>query len=207
VLFDDYIVATVKPDSPIKTARELMERIKKDPSSVTVGIPSITGGGGLAILLAAKTAGVDPRQVKTVVFKSGGDSVSALLGGHVDVMMSTTAAPVAQLKAGNVRILAAASPQRMEGVLANVPTLREQGINVVFSNWRGIVGPPGLAPAQVAWWEGVFAKLVQLDEFKRDLERNLWVSNFQNSAGMARFLKAEHEELQGLLADLGMAKR
>jgi putative tricarboxylic transport membrane protein len=207
VLFDDYIVATVKPDSPIKTARELMERIKKDPSSVTVGIPSITGGGGLAILLAAKTAGVDPRQVKTVVFKSGGDSVSALLGGHVDVMMSTTAAPVAQLKAGNVRILAAAAPQRMEGVLANVPTLREQGINVVFSNWRGIVGPPGLAPAQVAWWEGVFAKLVQLDEFKRDLERNLWVSNFQNSAGMARFLKAEHEELQGLLGDLGMAKR
>jgi putative tricarboxylic transport membrane protein len=207
VLFDDYIVATVKPDSPIKSARELLDRIKKDPSSVTVGIPSITGGGGLAILLAAKAAGIDPKQVKTVVFKSGGDSVSALLGGHVDVMMSTTAAPVAQLKGGNVRILAAAAPQRMEGILANVPTLREQGINVVFSNWRGIVGPRGLTPAQTAYWEGVFAKLVQLDDFKRDVERNLWVSNFQNSAGMAKFLKAEHEELRALLGDLGMAKR
>jgi putative tricarboxylic transport membrane protein len=207
VLFDDYIVATVKPDSPIKSARELLDRIKKDPSSVTVGIPSITGGGGLAILLAAKAAGIDPKQVKTVVFKSGGDSVSALLGGHVDVMMSTTAAPVAQLKGGNVRILAAAAPQRMEGILANVPTLREQGINVVFSNWRGIVGPRGLTPAQTAYWEGVFAKLVQLDDFKRDVERNLWVSNFQNSAGMGKFLKAEHEELRALLGDLGMAKR
>lgn len=207
VLFDEYIVATVKPDSPIKSARDLMERIKKDPSSVTVGIPSITGGGGLAILLAAKAVGVDPKQVKTVVFKSGGDSVSALLGGHIDVMMSTTAAPVAQLKAGTVRILAAAAPQRMEGLLANVPTLREHGINVVFSNWRGIVGPRGLTPAQVAYWEGILAKLVQLDEFKRDLDRNLWVSNFQNSAGMAKFLKAEHEELGALLGELGMAKR
>ena len=207
VLFDDYIVATVKPDSPIKSARDLMERIKKDPSSVSVGIPSITGGGGLAILLAAKAVGVDPKQVKTVVFKSGGDSVRALLGGHVDVMMSTTAAPVAQLKAGTVRILAVAAPQRMEGVLANVPTLREQGINVVFSNWRGIVAPKGITPAQTAYWEGVFAKVVQLDEFKRDVERNLWVSNFQNSAAMAKFLKAEHEELRALLGELGMAKR
>jgi putative tricarboxylic transport membrane protein len=207
VLFDDYIVAAVKPDSPIKSARELLDRMKKDPSSVTVGIPSITGGGGLAILLAAKAAGIDPRQVKTVVFKSGGDSVSALLGGHVDVMMSTTAAPVAQLKAGNVRILAVAAPRRMEGILANVPTLREQGINVVFSNWRGIVAPKGITPAQVAYWEGVFAKLVQLDDFKRDVERNLWVINFRNSAGMSQFLKAEHEELRALLGDLGMAKR
>jgi putative tricarboxylic transport membrane protein len=206
-LFDDYIVVTVKPDSPIKSARDLMERMKKDPSSVTVGIPSITGGGGLAILLAAKGAGIDPRQVKTVVFKSGGDSVSALLGGHVDVMMSTTAAPVAQLKAGTVRLLGIAAPRRLHGMLASVPTLNEQGIKVVFSNWRGIVAPKGVTPAQVAYWEGVFAKLVQIDEFKQDLERRFWVSNYRDSAGMAAFLKADHEELRALLADLGMAKR
>jgi putative tricarboxylic transport membrane protein len=206
-LFDDYIVATVKPDSPIKSARDLMERMKKDPASVTVGIPSITGGGGLAILLAAKGAGIDPRQVKTVVFKSGGDSVSALLGGHVDVMMSTTAAPVAQLKAGTVRLLGIAAPKRLHGMLASVPTLSEQGVKVVFSNWRGIVAPKGLTPAQVAYWEGVFGKVVQVDEFKQDLERRFWVSNYRDSAGMAAFLKADHEELRALLADLGMAKR
>ncbi|MBI3042236.1 MAG: tripartite tricarboxylate transporter substrate binding protein [Betaproteobacteria bacterium] len=206
-LFDDYIVATVTPDSPIKSASDLMDRIKKDPSSVSVGIPSITGGGGLAILLAAKGAGIDPKQVKTVVFKSGGDSVSALLGGHVDVMMSTTAAPVAQLKAGKVRILGIASPKRLHGMLATVPTLSEQGVKVVFSNWRGIVGPKGLSPAQIAYWEGVFARLIQIDEFKKDVERRFWVSNYRDSAGMARFLKAQHEVLTGLLRDLGMAKR
>jgi len=207
VLFDDYIAVTVKPDSPIKSGRDLMDRIRKDPSSVSVGIPSITGGGGLAILLAAKAMGVDPKQVKTVVFKSGGDSMSALLGGHIDVMMSTTAAPVAQLKAGTVRLLALASPKRLEGMLASVPTWREQGVNVEFSNWRGIVGPRGLMPAQVAYWEGTFRKLVQIDEFKQDVERNFWVSNYRGSADMAKYLKAEHEELRALLGDLGMAKR
>jgi putative tricarboxylic transport membrane protein len=206
-LFDDYIVATVIPGSPIKSASDLMERIRKDPSAVSVGIPSITGGGGLAILLAAKGAGIDPKRVKTVVFKSGGDSVSALLGGHVDVMMSTTAAPVAQLKAGKVRILGIASPRRLHGMLATVPTLTEQGVKVEFSNWRGIVGPKGLSPAHVAYWEGVFAKLVEVDEFKQDLERRFWVSRYRDSAGMAGFLKAQHEELTGLLRDLGMAKR
>jgi len=207
VLFDDYIVAAVRPDSPIKSGKDLMDRIRKDPSSVSIGIPSITGGGGLTILLAAKAVGVDPKRVKTVVFKSGGDSVSALLGGHIDVMMSTTAAPVAHLKAGNVRLLAIASPKRLDGVLANVPTWREQGVNVEFSNWRGIVGPRGLTAAQVAYWEGVLRKLVQLDEFRQDVDRNFWVSNYRGSADMAKFLKAEHEELRALLGDLGMAKR
>jgi putative tricarboxylic transport membrane protein len=206
-LFDDYIVATVLPSSPFRNGRDLLDQIKKDPASVTVGIPSITGGGGLAILLAAKAAGIDPKRVKTVVFKSGGDSVSALLGGHIDVMMSTTSSPMGQLKSGNVRLLAMASPKRLEGIFANVPTWREQGINVVFSNWRGIVGPRGLSSAQVTYWEGVFAKLVQLDEFKQDVERNFWVTNYRNSAGMAAFLKVEHEDLTTLLRDIGVAKR
>lgn len=207
VLFDDYIAVTVRPDSPIKSGKDLMDRIRKDPASVSVGIPSVTGGGGLAILLAAKAMGIDPKRVKTVVFKSGGDSMTALLGGHIDVMMSTTAAPVAQLKAGGVRLLAIASPKRMEGLMANVPTWQEQGVNVVFSNWRGIVGPRGMSPAQIAYWEGVFSKLVQIEEFRQDVERNFWVSNYLGSAGMAKYLKAEHEELRGLLNDLGMAKR
>ena len=207
VLFDEYIVMTVTPGSPIKSGRDLMDRMKKDPSSVTVGIPSVTGGGGLVILLAAKAYGIDPKRVKTVVFKSGGDSMSALLGGHIDVMMSTTAAPVNQLKSGNARLLAIASPKRLEGMLASVPTLIEQGIKVEFSNWRGIVGPRGLSPAQVAYWEGVFKRLVQIDEFKQDVERNSWVANYRGSAEMAKFLKAEQEEQRELLTDLGMAKR
>lgn len=206
VLFDEYIVATVAPQSPITSSKELIARLQKDPASLSIGVPSLTGGGYYAIALAAKAHGIDPKRLKTVVFKSGGDSITALLGGHIDVMFSTTAAPVAQLRAGKVRVLAVAAPQRLTGELAEVPTLREQGTNVVFSNWRGIVGPRGLGAAQIAYWEGVLAGLVATDEFKRDVERRNWVANFQRSDAMRQFLKAQHDELHGLLTDLGMVK-
>lgn len=206
VLFDEYIVATVTPDSPIKSGKELLERLKKDPASASVGVPSLTGGGNFAIVMAAKAAGVDPKKLKTVVFKSGGDSVTALLGGHIDVMMSTTAAPVNQRRAGKVRILAIAAPRRLGGELADVPTWREQGVNVVFSNWRGMVGPRGLTVPQIAYWEAVFAKIAASDDFKRDVEKNQWVSNFLKSAEMRQFLKDQHDELKVLLTELGMVK-
>ncbi len=206
VLFDEYIVATVVPESPLTSGKDLLERLKKDPASLSVGVPSITGGGNFAIVLAAKAAGVDPKKLKTVVFKSGGDSITALLGGHIDVMMSTTAAPVVQRRAGRARILAIAAPKRLGGEFADVPTWREQGANVVFSNWRGMVGPRGLTPVQTAYWESVFTQLADTDEFKRDVARNQWVSNFQRSEEMRRFLKAQHDELKVLLTDLGMVK-
>jgi putative tricarboxylic transport membrane protein len=206
VLFDEYIVAAVVPNSPIGGAKDLVVRLQKDPASLSIGVPSLTGGGYYAIALAAKAHGIDPKRLKTVVFKSGGDSITALLGGHIDVMFSTTAAPVAQLRAGKVRILAVAAPKRLAGELAEVPTLREQGTNVVFSNWRGIVGPRGLSAAQIAYWEDVLAKVAASDDFKRDVEQRNWVANFQRSDAMRRFLKAQHDELRVLLTELGQVK-
>jgi putative tricarboxylic transport membrane protein len=206
VLFDEYIVAGVATDSPIKTGKDLLDRIRKDPQSVSVGIPSLSGGGNFAIVMAARSVGVDPKKLKSVVFKSGGDSVTALLGGHIDVVMSTTAAPVNQRRQGRMRIIAIAAPQRMGGELADVPTWREQGADVVFSNWRGMVGPRGLTPAQVAYWEAVFGRLVATDEFKQDVAANQWVSNYLKSAEMRQYLKSQHESLKVLLTDLGMAR-
>ena len=206
VLFDDYIVATVAPNSPIKSGRDLIDRLKKDPFSVSIGIPSLTGGGNFAIVMVAQAAGVDPRKLKSVVFKSGGDSVTALLGGHIDVMMSTTAAPLAQRKQGKARIIAVAAPKRMPGLISDVPRWAEHGASVIFSNWRAIVGPRGLTRSQVQYWEGVFQKLVSEPQFKEDLERNLWVSNFKGSDETRKFLQDEYDRLKVLLTELGMAK-
>lgn len=206
-LFDEYIVATVAPNSPVTTGKDLIDWLRKDPPALSIAVPSLTGGGNFAIALAARAAGIDPKKLKTVVFKSGGDSVTALLGGHVNVMMSTTAAPVAQRRAGKVRILAIAAPERVGGELADVPTWREQGVNVVFSNWRGIVGPRGLTGAQVGYWEEVFARLVATEEFKSDLQKNQWVSRYLKSGEMRKFLGEQSEELKGLLTELGMIKQ
>lgn len=206
LMFEEYIVATVVPGSPIKSGKDLLDRLKKDPTSVSIGVPSLTGGGNFAIVMAAKAAGVDPRRLKTVIFKSGGDSMTALLGGHIDVMMSTTAAPIAQRRAGKVRLLTVASPKRLPGELADVATWRENGVDVVFSNWRGMVGPRGLTAAQIAYWEGVFSRVAATDEFKRDLEQNHLVANFLRSDEMRSYLKSEYEELKVLLTELGMVK-
>ena len=94
MMFDEYIVTSVLASSPIKTGKDLLARLKADPQSLSIGIPGVGGGGHLGFALAAKAAGIDPKKLKTVVFKSGGDSLTALLGGHIDVMTSTTGAPV-----------------------------------------------------------------------------------------------------------------
>ena len=206
LLFDEYIVASVSAASPLKDGKELIARLKADPSSLTIGIPGVGGGGHLAFALAARAAGVDPRRLKTVVFKSGGDSMTALLGGHIDVMSSTTGAPVPQHRAGKVRIVAIGSPSRLPGDLAQVPTWRELGVNAQFANWRGMLGPSGLSAPQVEYWEQVFAAVVQTPEFKRDVERNHWSASFAKSAAMRKRLKEEHDELKALLTELGMAK-
>jgi len=206
LLFDEYIVTTVAAGSPIKTGKELLARLKADPASLSIGIPGVGGGGHLGFALAAKAAGVDVKKLKTVVFKSGGDSMSALLGGHIDVMTSTTGAPLSQHRAGKVRILAVGSRERIPGDMASVPTWRELGVNVEFANWRGMVGPRELTAAQIAFWENVLAAVAATPEFKKDVEKNSWVSNFAKSAEMRQRLKAQHDELKALLTELGMAK-
>lgn len=206
ILFDEYIVTTVAAGSAIKTGKELLERLKKDPSSLSVGIPGAGGGGHLAFALAAKGAGIDVKKLKTVVFKSGGDSITALLGGHIDVMTSTTAAAVPQHQSGKARILAIAAFRRVGGTLAGIPTWREQGTDAVLANWRGMIGPHGLGRPQIAYWEGVLAKVAASAEFRAEVERNMWEVNFLRSEEMRRFLRAQSGELRALLTDLGMAK-
>ena len=206
MLFDEYIVATVAAGSPLKSGKDLLAKLKADPGSLSIGIPGVGGGGHLGFAMAAKAAGVDVKKLKTVVFKSGGDSLAALLGGHIDVMTSTTGAPLPQHRAGKVRVLAVGARERIAGDLASVPTWRELGINAEFSNWRGMVGPRGLTPAQVAYWERVLAAVVDTPEFTKDLEANSWVAAFARSADMRKRLKEEHDELKALLTDLGMAK-
>ncbi len=94
----------------------------------------------------------------------------------------------------------------MGGELADVPTWREQGADVVFSNWRGMVGPRGLTPAQIAYWEAVFGRLVGTGEFKQDVAANHWVSNYLKSAEIRQYLKTQHKALKVLPAELGMLK-
>src|SRR5688572_22725798 len=153
-----------------------------------------------------KTAGVDAKNLKTVVFNSAGDGMTALLGGHLDAVSSTLSNLRTQLAAGKIRLLAVTAPQRQPGLFAQVPTWREQGVDVVFSNWRGILGPKGMIAEQVAYWENVFARLVKTQEWKKELEGELWDDNYAGSREHKKYLDSQNKELLGILTDLGMAK-
>jgi putative tricarboxylic transport membrane protein len=113
---------------------------------------------------------------------------------------------VAQVTAGRLRAIAVSSPRRLGGVLSAVPTWKEQGVDSVFSSWRGVIGPKGMSQPQIAYWEGVFAKVVQTDEWKRDMENNFQESNFMNSAESRKYLKSQYDEYKAVLVDVGLAK-
>lgn len=206
-LFDENIAFMVLPDSNIKDAKMLVSQLKKDPSSISFGIATALGGANhIATVTALKTAGVDIKRLRNVVFKSGGEVTVALLGGHVDVVPISAPVAVPQIQAGKVRVIAVSSANRLAGALANAPTWREQGIDSTYSTWRGVVGPKGLTKPQIAYWDGLFAKLASLEDWKREIEKNLWVANYLNSEQSKNLLEQQHKEHHAILSDLGMAK-
>ena len=109
-------------------------------------------------------------------------------------------------KQGSLRVLAVASPQRLGGVLASVPTWREQGIDAVQDSFRAAMGAKDLAPAQIAYWDAAFRALAGSEPWKADLENNLWVNNYQNSADARKYLAAEYNDYKIQLKDLGVIK-
>lgn len=206
-LYDENIAFMVLPNSPIKSAQDLIERLKKDPASLSFGIATVLGGANhIAAASALKAAGVDVARMRNVVFKSGGEVTTALLGGHLDVVPISAPVAVPQVQAGKIRVIAVSSAQRLPGVLASVPTWRELGVDSTYSSWRGVVGPKGLRPEVVAYWDTLFAQLTGLEEWKKDLEKKLWVPNYLNSERSRAFLEQQRKEHHAILTDLGLAK-
>ena len=105
-----------------------------------------------------------------------------------------------------LRAIGISSEQKIDGVLADVPTWREQGVDAVFSNWRGVIGPKGMSAEQIAYWDDVFAKTVETPEWKEETQRSQLVSHYLKSRETVEFLSAENEKLTGIMGKLGLAK-
>lgn len=206
-LFSEYVGFAVRADSPIRSARDLVERIRKDPAAMSASISTSAGNHNhIAIGMVLKAAGIDLKPLKVVVFKASGESVTAVLGGHVDFLATTASNLVQQVSEGKMRVLAIAAPSRLGGALAGVPTWRELGVNAIGNNWRGVAGPRGMSSAQADYWQSQLAKLVATDEWKADIEKNLWVGNFMNAADSALAYKQQYGELKEVLTGLGLAR-
>jgi len=208
LLFQDYLGLAFRTDSPIATSKDMMARLVKNPSALSVSIGTSLGNTGhLALSLAVKAAGGEPRKLKTVVFGSNGEAMTALLGGHVDAIVTSLSNLARHVQAKTIRVVAVSSPQRVGGTFGDVPTWREQGLDVLMSGWRGVIAPRGLTPAQVAYWESVFARLAESEEWRQELERNFWQVANLSSRDTREFLDREFAKFQQVLTELGMAKK
>jgi putative tricarboxylic transport membrane protein len=208
LLFNEYLALAVKADSPVTSGKEMVSRLAKEPTAVSISVGTSLGNTGhLALSLAVRAAGGDPRKLKTVVFGSNGEAMTAVLGGHVDAIMTSLSNLARHVQSKTVRVVAISSPQRIGGQFSNVPTWREQGIDVLMSGWRGVIAPKGLNAVQVAYWESVFARLNETEEWKQDLAKHFWHGSQLTSRQSREFFDKEYEKFSQILNDLGMAKR
>lgn len=207
MLFDEFFAVSVRADSPLASGRDLVARLLKDAGSVTIGVSTSIGGANhLSAALALQRAGIDSRRVKFVAFKGSADSITALLGGHVDAVSSAVSAVVPHVRSGQMRTIAVSAPKRLGEPLATVPTWAEQGVNGTVSNFRAVIAPKGTGAGSVAYWERRFAQLSGAEEWKTDLERNLWSWNFLDSASTVAAVASSAGEVEALVGALGLRK-
>ena len=203
----EYVGVTVRADSPLKSGRELIERLKKEPASLSIAVGTTLGNAThLSFVLAMKAAGVDIKKLKTVVFNSGGETMTAVLGGHIDVAASAPSSVLAQVQAGKMRMLVVGAPARLGGEFAQVPTWKELGVASAFELWRGLAGPKGMTRAQIQYWDATLGALVMTEEWKKDLADNAIENIYKDSAETGKQWKVEYDEVRGVLLELGLAK-
>lgn len=206
-LFSEYVGFAVNTDSTLSDARTLLDRLRKDPGSLSAAIATSAGNHNhVAIGGVMKAVGVDMKRLKVVVFKASGEAVTAVLGGHIDFIATTASNLVRLAKDGKMRVIAVAAPNRLPGPLAAVPTWRELGVNAIGNNWRGVAAPKGTPAEQVRFWEATLQKMANTKEWKDQIDQNLWVANFMGAQESMEEYKRQYAELKEILTGLGLSK-
>ncbi len=207
VMINEYMSFVVRADSSLKTGADLISRLKADPQSVAIGISSSLGNiNHIAAAVVARAGGIEPKRLKIVVFDSSAASITAVLGGHVDVVVGPPSISASHIEAGKLRVLGVTSARRLGGVLANQATWTEQGLNAVVINWRGVIGAKDLSAPQIAFWDATLEEVAKSAEWDRELTRNLWENAYSGSATAGDYLKTQYNELNAVLRELGFVK-
>ncbi len=201
-LVAEYSVIVVPANSPFKTLGDLVKAFKENPGKVSWGAGSAGSTEHLLIGLIAKAVGVEPGKINYIAFKGGGEAVPAIIGGHVAVGASGLGEFQEHIKSGKMRALAVSAPAPMLGI----PTLKEQGVDVVFGNWRGIWGAADITSAQR---EDLIRKVkaaTDSDEWKGMLAKMGWESVYISGAEFEKFVNNETQTLGQLVDQLGLRK-
>ncbi len=203
-LVEEAEAIVVPKDSPYRTLQDLLTAWKANPGKVPVGGASAPGGPDhLTPMLLAKAAGPAPKSVNYVAYDGGGELMTALLGAKVAFGATGTGEVAEQAKSGQLRVLAVTSAQRVPEV--DAPTLKEAGVNLDFTNWRGIVAAPGITEEDKSKFIGLLDKMHESPEWKAALTQNGWTDAYQSGEQFTAFLQSENDRVRQVLAELGLA--
>ena len=199
-------IAVRAGNNALKSLAEVLERLKQDPQSLTISLGSTRAGTPHLMLgLLAKAGGIDPRRLKLVTFSGGAESAAQLLGGHIDMAAVSIDNTAPHHKSGAMRIVGVSSAERL-AALPDVPTFKEQGYAIVMGGFTIVMGPRGLTPPQILYWENLLERASGAAEWKRMMAADLQDVDFRNSAATREYLRQQHELTRSVLADIGMTK-
>jgi putative tricarboxylic transport membrane protein len=201
-LTSEYNVFVVPANSPIKTMKDVVEQLKKDPGSVKWGGGSRGSTEHISASMLARQVGVDPKKVNYVAFRGGGEAVAAILGGNVTVGGSGYSEFAEHIEAGKMRTIGVTSQKRLPGI--NVPTLKEQGYDVVLGNWRGVYGAPGITAAQRKDLTDLVVKATQSATWQEALKKNGWTPALATGKEFDDFVEYEFASLRAIMHLSGM---
>lgn len=201
-LTSEYNVYVLPENSPFKTMKDIVEQMKKDPGSVKWGGGSRGSTEHIAAAMIAREVGVDASKINYVPFRGGGEAVAAILGGNVTVGGSGYSEFQQYIESGKMKPIAVTSGQRLKGI--NIPTLKEQGINVEIGNWRGVYGAPGITPDQRKALIDMIVKATKSKAWAEAMTKNGWTDALLTGQPFEDFVDREFASLRATMVKAGM---
>lgn len=200
----EYEVIAVPAASPYRSLQDLLAGFKARPEAISWGGGSAGGSDQILVGLVADAVGVAPRRVNYIAFSGGGESLSAILGSQVSAGVNGLAEFAPHIEAGTLRALAISSADRLPGL--DVPTLREQGVNVEFENWRSVVAPPGISAQERTRLEAAVGAMVRSAPWQAALARYRWIDRYLAGNDLAAFVETEERRVQDILRKFGTGR-
>ena len=202
-LTSEYNVFVVPANSPIKTLKDVVDQLKRDPASVKWGGGSRGSTEHIAACILARGVGVDPKKVNYIAFRGGGEATAAILGGNVTVGGSGYSEFAEYIAAGKMRAIGVTSQKRLPGV--PVPTMKEQGYDVVIGNWRGVYGAPGISAEQRDALSRMIVEATRTKAWAEAMQANKWTPALMTGKDFDEFVDYEFSALRAIIYLAGMA--
>lgn len=203
-LTQEWQAIAVLKNSDIKTVADLVQRLKTNPGAVSWGGGSAGGADQMTAGLFAKAVGADPAKINYVAHSGGGQAMATILGGHVTLGVNSASEFQDQVQSGQLRYLAVSSDKRISGI--DAPTFRELGIDLVFSNWRGVVAPPGISAAERKALAEAVDRMVKSPQWKAILAKRGWLDAYMPTAEFEAFLANDRTRVEATLRSIGLVR-